>query len=145
MEEQSNNENDWILVKNKKIKNKPFEQNVNNEKDQNYVIMGKNSSKKTFECTTIQKNKNPNKQNKQKDNESKIGRLEEAQIIKKIPLEISYRIRDARMKNKMTQKELSVKINEKPVIVSDYESGKAIPNQQVLIKLEKVLGVKLRG
>lgn len=29
--------------------------------------------------------------------------------------------------------------------VNEYESGKAIPNQQVLGKLERALGVKLRG
>ena len=36
-------------------------------------------------------------------------------------------------------------INEKPAIIQEYESGKAIPNQQVLGKLERILGVKLRG
>jgi len=29
--------------------------------------------------------------------------------------------------------------------VQQYEQGKGVPNQQVLAKLEKVLGVKLRG
>ena len=29
--------------------------------------------------------------------------------------------------------------------VNEYESGKAIPNQQVLGKLERALGIKLRG
>ena len=37
------------------------------------------------------------------------------------------------------------KINEKPQVVNDYESGKAIPNQQVISKLERAVGVKLRG
>ena len=36
-------------------------------------------------------------------------------------------------------------INEKPQIIQEYESGKAIPNQQILAKLERILGVKLRG
>lgn len=35
-------------------------------------------------------------------------------------------------------------INEKPQIIQDYESGKAIPNPQVLSKLSRVLGVTLR-
>ena len=37
------------------------------------------------------------------------------------------------------------RINEKPQVVNEYESGKAIPNQQIISKLERALGVKLRG
>lgn len=36
-------------------------------------------------------------------------------------------------------------INEKPQIIQEYESGKAIPNQQIISKLERALGAKLRG
>jgi putative transcription factor len=36
-------------------------------------------------------------------------------------------------------------INEKPQVIQEYESGKAIPNNQIVTKLERVLGVKLRG
>ena len=37
------------------------------------------------------------------------------------------------------------RINEKPQVVNEYESGRAIPNQQVISKLERAVGVKLRG
>ncbi len=37
------------------------------------------------------------------------------------------------------------RVNEKPQVVNDYESGRAIPNQQVISKLERAVGVKLRG
>ncbi len=40
---------------------------------------------------------------------------------------------------------LAQAINEKPQIVNEYESGKAVPNNQVLGKMERALGVKLRG
>lgn len=30
-------------------------------------------------------------------------------------------------------------------MVNDYESGKAVPNQQVLAKMERALGIRLRG
>jgi ribosome-binding protein aMBF1 (putative translation factor) len=43
----------------------------------------------------------------------------------------------------MTQKELATAINEKPQIVGEYESGKAIPNPAIISKLERSLGVKL--
>ena len=32
-----------------------------------------------------------------------------------------------------------------PTVISDYEAGRAIPNPQLLAKLEKALKVKLRG
>ena len=34
-------------------------------------------------------------------------------------------------------------INEKPSVINEYESGKAIPKTQVLSKMSKVLGVQL--
>jgi len=51
----------------------------------------------------------------------------------------------ARMDLKLSQKDVAQKINEKPSVLQDYESGKAIPNPQILAKLERTLGVKLRG
>jgi putative transcription factor len=49
------------------------------------------------------------------------------------------------MEKGLSQKDAAAKINEKPSIIQDYESGKAIPSPQVLGKLERILGVKLRG
>jgi ribosome-binding protein aMBF1 (putative translation factor) len=43
----------------------------------------------------------------------------------------------------LTQKDLGTLINEKPQIVAEYESGKAIPNPSIITKLERALGVKL--
>ncbi|KAM6297192.1 endothelial differentiation-related factor 1 isoform X3 [Numenius arquata] len=37
------------------------------------------------------------------------------------------------------------KINEKPQVIADYESGRAIPNNQVMGKIERAIGLKLRG
>lgn len=45
----------------------------------------------------------------------------------------------------VNNQDLATKINEKQSVINDYESGKAVPNQQVLAKLERALGVKLRG
>jgi ribosome-binding protein aMBF1 (putative translation factor) len=49
----------------------------------------------------------------------------------------------ARTAKKMTQKDLGTAINEKPQVVAEYESGKAIPNPQIISKLERALGTKL--
>jgi putative transcription factor len=46
---------------------------------------------------------------------------------------------------KLSQKDVAQKVNEKPSVIQDYESSKAIPNPQILGKLERALGVKLRG
>ena len=54
-------------------------------------------------------------------------------------------IQTARMELKLSQKDVAHKINEKWSVLQDYESGKAFPNPQILSKLERVLGVKLRG
>ncbi|XP_051135560.1 multiprotein-bridging factor 1b-like [Andrographis paniculata] len=63
----------------------------------------------------------------------------------KVPSELKKAIMQARMNKKLTQSELAKMINEKPQVIQEYESGKAIPNQLILSKLEKALGVKLRG
>ncbi|KAK6154273.1 hypothetical protein DH2020_008521 [Rehmannia glutinosa] len=63
----------------------------------------------------------------------------------KVPTELKKAIMQARMDKKLTQAQLAQMINEKPQVIQEYESGKAIPNQQIISKLERVLGVKLRG
>ncbi|KAK4387139.1 Multiprotein-bridging factor 1a [Sesamum angolense] len=63
----------------------------------------------------------------------------------KVPTELKKAIMQARMDKKLTQAQLAQIINEKPQIIQEYESGKAIPNQQIISKLERALGVKLRG
>ncbi len=45
----------------------------------------------------------------------------------------------------LTQAELAKLINERTQIVGDYEAGRAIPNESVLVRMEKALGVHLRG
>jgi putative transcription factor len=45
----------------------------------------------------------------------------------------------------MNQKQLAQALAVQASVIQDYENGKAIPNNQLLGKLERVLGVKLRG
>ncbi|OAY83019.1 Multiprotein-bridging factor 1a [Ananas comosus] len=63
----------------------------------------------------------------------------------RVPSELKRNIMQARLDKKLTQAQLAQMINEKPQVIQEYESGKAIPNQQVISKLERALGVKLRG
>ncbi|KAJ1834119.1 multiprotein-bridging factor 1 [Coemansia sp. RSA 2703] len=62
-----------------------------------------------------------------------------------VPLTVSKAIQKARQEKGFSQKELAQKINEKDTVIRDYEAAKAVPNQQVLSRLERVLEVKLRG
>ena len=72
-------------------------------------------------------------------------KLEETDELKhkKVDKSLSKAIMQARMAKKMTQKELATAINEKPQVIGEYESGKAIPNGAIIVKMERKLGVKL--
>jgi len=78
---------------------------------------------------------------------TKVDRENEVAPPKKIDADVGKAMSKARQDKTppMTQKDLATKVNEKPSVINDYESGRAVPNQQVLAKLERALGVKLRG
>ncbi|KAJ7929333.1 ylMBF1 [Mycena leptocephala] len=76
---------------------------------------------------------------------AKLDRENEVAPPAKIAPSVGRAIQDARMELKLSQKDVAQKINEKPSVLQDYESSKAIPNAQILGKLERALGVKLRG
>ncbi|KAL0061100.1 multiprotein-bridging factor 1 [Marasmius tenuissimus] len=76
---------------------------------------------------------------------AKIDRENEVAPPPKVAPSVGRAIQTARMELKLAQKDLAQKVNEKPSVIQDYESGKAIPNPQILGKLERSLGVKLRG
>lgn len=63
----------------------------------------------------------------------------------RVPSDLKKNLMQARLDKKMTQAQLAQMINEKPQVIQEYESGKAIPNQQIISKLERALGTKLRG
>ena len=62
---------------------------------------------------------------------------------KTIPLYFKTALMKARQEKKWTQKELAQKINAKPSVIQDYESGKTIPIPGIIQKLNRALGVKL--
>lgn len=57
--------------------------------------------------------------------------------------DLSKSIAQARLAKKMTQAQLATAINERPQIIQQYECGQAIPNPQILNKLDKALGIHL--
>ncbi|XP_024387563.1 multiprotein-bridging factor 1a [Physcomitrium patens] len=78
-------------------------------------------------------------------NARKLDEEHEPAPLERVSSEIKHSIQKARLDKKLTQAQLAQLINERPQVVQEYESGKAIPSQQVLAKLERALGVKLRG
>ncbi|SCV04465.1 LAME_0H18646g1_1 [Lachancea meyersii CBS 8951] len=74
-----------------------------------------------------------------------VDRETDIVVPKKLDASVGKVISKARGDKSLTQKDLATKINEKPTVINDYEAGRAIPNQQILAKLERALGVKLRG
>uniref|UniRef100_A0A670JXB1 Endothelial differentiation related factor 1 n=1 Tax=Podarcis muralis TaxID=64176 RepID=A0A670JXB1_PODMU len=86
-----------------------------------------------------------NKQHSITKNTAKLDRETEELHHDRVPLEVGKVIQQGRQGKGLTQKDLATKINEKPQVIADYESGKAIPNNQVLGKIERAIGLKLRG
>ncbi|RXW24925.1 hypothetical protein EST38_g936 [Candolleomyces aberdarensis] len=76
---------------------------------------------------------------------AKLDRDNEVAPPTKVAPSVGRAMQTARLEKQLTQKDVASRINEKPSVLQDYESGKAIPNPQILGKLERVLGVKLRG
>lgn len=52
-------------------------------------------------------------------------------------------LQQARNAKELTQEKLAQLINEKKIVITEYENGKAIPSHGVIQKLEQRLGVKL--
>lgn len=62
--------------------------------------------------------------------------------IQTIPLSISQEISKARVAKGLTQKELAQRLNLQPAVITSYENGKAIPDNQMLQKIARELGTK---
>ncbi len=75
---------------------------------------------------------------------AKMYALENAETVtvQKIPLSISQEISKARMAKNLTQKELAQKLNVQPALITSYENGKAIPDNQMLQKIARELNTK---
>uniref|UniRef100_A0A8C1DWF3 Endothelial differentiation-related factor 1 n=1 Tax=Cyprinus carpio carpio TaxID=630221 RepID=A0A8C1DWF3_CYPCA len=80
-----------------------------------------------------------NKQHVVTKNTAKLDRETEELSHQRVPLEVGKVIQQGRQNKGLTQKDLATKINEKPQIIAEYESGKAIPNNQVMGKIERAI------
>jgi len=86
-----------------------------------------------------------NKQHGTNVNMAKLDRETEELKHQSISLDVGKLIQQGRQAKGLSQKDLATKINEKPQVVTDYEAGRGIPNQTILGKIERAIGMKLRG
>jgi len=104
------------------------------------------AQKKGFEVQTDKKfAAASNKQHGAPSNAVKLDNESEELKHDRLDMSVSKAIQQARNAKQITQAELAKLINEKATVVNEYEQAKVIPNQQILAKLERALGVKLRG
>ena len=82
-------------------------------------------------------NKNSENSNKPKKDENDIEKP------KKVSNELKIAIQQARMNNKLSQKQLASMMCCQPSLINQYENGKAIPNNSFISKLEQKLKTKL--
>lgn len=80
------------------------------------------------------------------DEQIRLNKLENEELVEnKISLEVRKVIQQARQAKNMSQSQLAQQLNVKPNVINEYESGKVVPNNQLLGKMERILKVKLRG
>ena len=82
-------------------------------------------------------------QNETKQKERKLENETEQFIHKKLDVSFKKAIQQARLSQKITQKDLATKLNVKPSVVNSYENGTCIPNNQFIANIEKILRCKL--
>ena len=86
------------------------------------------------------------KNGKGSEERDRLRQVENEQLpLTATPLEVRKTIQQARQRLRWSQSTLAQRINVKPSVVNDYESGKAIHNNTVLRKMERALNTRLLG
>jgi ribosome-binding protein aMBF1 (putative translation factor) len=85
---------------------------------------------------TVILKKEPPKEIKEKINQDKV-------VLKEPSLDFQKALQQSRMVNKLSQKELALKLGMNVNTMINYEKGKEIPTNLIISKLEKILNTKL--
>lgn len=111
-------------------------------RNKNAPILNKSSNQRIVQKKQVLSN--PSSQ--RNTNMSKARKLDDSTTSAKhrtVSKSFSHALLKARGAKKMTQIDLAKATNQPLVVIKHYESGKAIPNGQVINKLNRVLGVCL--
>lgn len=93
---------------------------------------------------TISKDKKPNKPvHISHSNEFKKLENNEIPTKNKLGIDEGKKIQQARMSKGWTQQDLALKLNVRPNIVQQYETGNTVPDRFILNKINRVLGIKI--
>jgi putative transcription factor len=82
--------------------------------------------------------------NKQTTSVKKLDDNPESFDVKRVDKELADAIKNKRCELKMTQVMLAQKVNEKPNVVQEVETMKAVYNHVVINKIMKALGLSLK-
>lgn len=74
----------------------------------------------------------------------KLADETENMTVEKVSFGLSKAIEKGRAAKGWTRKQLASQINVTVGVITDYETGKAVPNGQMLQKLSRALGIPLR-
>ena len=75
--------------------------------------------------------------------ETKSQKSHDVVILKEPSLDFQKALQQARLVNKISQKELALKLGMNLNTMINYEKGKEIPTNLIISKLEKILNTKL--
>ena len=87
------------------------------------------------------------KSNKTSEESQRQKKIEEGEHFrhKHVELNVRQAIMKGRNARGLKQKQLASMLSVRPDVIINYENGKAIPNSQMLQKMERQLGIKLTG
>ena len=66
---------------------------------------------------------------------------DEVKPLPKVSLTVGKQIQQARMQKGLTQKQLATQCNVKQQVIQEYECGRGKPDQKVLAKIRRILGM----
>ncbi len=75
--------------------------------------------------------------------ETQVNKVKDKVTLKEPSLDFQKALQQSRMINKMSQKDLALKLGMNLNTMVNYEKGKEVPTNLIISKLEKILNTKL--
>jgi putative transcription factor len=82
-------------------------------------------------------------QNQLQQKGTKLDNENENFTHKKLDTSFKVAMQKARLNAKVTQKDLATRLNVKSTVINSYENGSCVPNNDFIVKIERILKCKL--